>query len=186
MRGSGEQYERAFEGWLSENQVPYVPVDQARRRALARVRIKTFDFLLYPRAGGPIVAELKGRRFAGASLAGLRGLECWVTLEDIRGLMQWQEFFAAGDKPARAAFVFAYHLARLDVECDGREVYDGADGSYLFLAVGLEDYQQHMTRRSGKWQTVTLPAARFRRVAIPIGRLLGLDGQESAGDRGDA
>ena len=68
-------YEQAFASWLTENGVYHVAVDQARRAQLARSRIKTFDFLLYPAdrtqfcAGDRITfarrphSQVKGRRF---------------------------------------------------------------------------------------------------------------------------
>ncbi len=68
MGAKVNEYERAFEGWLVENGVQYVMIDQARRRLLARNRIKSFDFLLYPAGGG---RESTGP-VAGVSRLGLR------------------------------------------------------------------------------------------------------------------
>jgi len=170
MRSAGQVYERAFEGWLIENRVRYVPIDQARRCVFARRRLKTFDFLVYRPDGRPVLAEVKGRRFGGASLAGLRGLTCWVTREDLWGLRQWQAVFAAGSEAVEAALVFAYRLEQIDVESDGYEVYDSGDGRYAFFVVGVEAYEQHMRPRSRRWGTVALPAAAFRRVAVEAGR----------------
>jgi hypothetical protein len=170
MQRSGRVYERAFEGWLIDKRVPYVPMDQARRRLFARSRIKSFDFLLYPHRGGVLLTELKGRRFKGTTLAGLRGLECWVTREDLRGLCQWRRIFGVGGEEVRAAVVFAYRLEHVDVETDGHEVYDFGEARYTFFAVDVDDYGRFMKPRSGRWQTVTLPAAAFRRVAVEAGR----------------
>lgn len=177
MRRAGRVYERAFEGWLIERRIPYVPMDQARRRFFARERIKTFDFLLYPARGGILVTEVKGRRFKGTTLAGLRGLECWITREDLRGLRQWRQILAAGGQAAHAALVFAYRFDHIDVESDGYEVYDFGESRYAFFVVDADDYERLMTPRSGRWQTVTLPAAVFRRAAIEAGRNLSAKGE---------
>jgi hypothetical protein len=103
-------YEQAFENWLIDNHVQYVVVDQQKRRIFARSRIKSFDFLLYPASSQPVIAEVKGRKFKGKSLAGLTGLECWVTMEDIRGLIRWEDVFAEGFE---ALFIFAYEFVRV-------------------------------------------------------------------------
>ncbi len=173
------EYERAFEGWLVENGVQYVMIDQARRSLLARNRIKSFDFLLYPagrgrESTGPavIVAEVKGRKFKGKSVGGLTSLQCWVGMEDIRGLLRWQEQFDEPGERAVAVIVFAYRFELPSVETDGREVYDFADHRYMFQAVAVADYSVNMKVRSPRWQTVMLSADDFRRLAVPVRRLL--------------
>jgi hypothetical protein len=151
---------------------------------LGRSKIKSFDFLLYPRnqqrrhqtvfpkSDSPqvIIAEVKGRSFKGTTFAKLAGLECWVTAEDIDGLSRWQEVFGPGHN---AIFVFAYKVENIDVDFDGRAVYDFDNNRYVFFAIKLDDYRKFMKRRSPKWQTVTLPADMFRKCAMQIDELLG-------------
>ena len=166
-------YERAFENWLVDNNIQYVSVDQQKRRAFVRNRFKSFDFLLYRAEGAPVIAEVKGRKFKGTSLAGLKGLECWITMDDVRGMIQWEQVFNAsqergGNEACEAVFVFVYEFENVDVDPDGREVYEFAGGRYTFYVVRLDDYREHMTVRSPKWQTVTLPAAKFRESALPV------------------
>ena len=170
-------YEQAFENWLVENSVQYVSVDQQKRQAFVRSRVKSFDFLLYRVAGAPVIAEVKGRKFKGTTLAGLKGLECWVTMDDVRGLILWEQVFNAsqergGDETCEAVFVFAYEFENVDVDPDGREVYEFDGGRYTFYAIRLDDYRECMTVRSPKWQTVTLPAAKFRELAVPVRDLI--------------
>ena len=188
------QYEQAFAGWLSDNGFQYVAVDQQKRKILARSSIKTFDFLLYPPAGKLIVAELKGRKFKGSALTNMTGLECWVGIEDIRGLTQWEQVFddpctgararagASTGAEAEAFFIFAYELENVDVDTDGREVYCFNDRLYMFLAISLANYRTFMTDRSPSWQTVTMPAARFRQFAIPARRLMSGQLEKFSGD----
>jgi len=162
-------YERAFENWLIDNRIQYILVDEHKRAAFARCKVKSFDFLLYPRNRQIIIAEVKGRKFKGTRLAKLAGFECWVTADDIDGLTRWQEVFGAGHQ---AIFVFAYKAEKIDVDFDGRDVFDFNENRYLFFTVKLNDYRSFMKRRSPKWQTVTLPADKFRQCAAQISELL--------------
>lgn len=158
-------YEKAIGHWLIDNKVRYVEVDEKKRAAFGRAKVKSFDYLVYPPNQPPIVAEIKGKKFEGASLAGLKGLECWVTLDDIEGLGNWQKVFGHG---YCAAFIFVYWLEGVDVDCDGRSVYFYDGRNYVFFAVRLEDYIAEMKIRSPKWQTVTLSADGFRKYAVQL------------------
>lgn len=166
---SPNHYERAFGNWLIDNHVHYVAVDERKRAALNRSKVKSFDYLLYPPNQNIIVAEIKGRAFKGTSFAKLAGFECWVTTDDIEGLSQWQQTFGATHT---AAFVFVYRIEKIDVDFDGREVYEYNGARYIFFAVRLEDYCAFMKQRSLKWKTVTLPADKFRGCAIQMQNLL--------------
>jgi hypothetical protein len=166
---SPNHYERAFENWLVDNHIQYVAVDERKKSAFGRSKINSFDFLLYPPNQQIIIAEVKGRSFKGATLAKLAGLECWVTADDIDGLTGWQEVFGPGHI---TAFVFAYRTENVDVDFDGRDFYDFDGSRYVFFAIGLDDYRRFMKRRSPKWQTVTLPAEKFRRCVVQMQKLL--------------
>ncbi|MHC4478022.1 MAG: HYExAFE family protein [Planctomycetota bacterium] len=166
-------YERAFENWLIDNHIRYVAVDESKKTAFGRSKVKSFDFLLYPRNPQKdhqvIIAEVKGRLFKGATLARLTGLECWVTTDDVDGLVSWQRLFGRGHL---AVFVFAYQVEKIDVDFDGRGFYDFADNRYVFFAIKLDDYRRFMKRRSPKWKTVNLPADKFRQCVLQIQQLL--------------
>lgn len=152
-------YEQAFENWLIDNHIRYAKVDEHKRAAFGHSRIKSFDFLLYPPGGKIIIVEVKGRRFKGTSLAKLAGLECWVTTEDIDGLSEWRKVFGPNHE---AVYVFVYELENIDVDPDGRDVFEFDAKRYVFFCVKLDDYRQFMKQRSPRWQTVTLPADKFR------------------------
>ncbi len=162
-------YEQAFENWLKDSRIQYVAADEHERATVSRRKVKTPDFLLYPNDGRTIIAEVKGRKFQGKSLEKLAGFECWVTREDVDGLGRWQEVLGAGHE---AVFVFAYRIENVDVDFDGRDVFEFGAGRYLFFCIRLDDYRLYMKRRSPKWQTVTLPAEEFRRCAVDIGRFM--------------
>ncbi len=162
-------YEKAFGNWLIDNQVQYIAVDEQKRAAMGQSKIKSFDYLLYPPNQPIIITEIKGRKFKGTSFAKLAGFECWVTADDIDGLSQWQKVFGPTHS---AAFVFAYRVENVDVDFDGREVYDFNGGKYIFFCVMLSDYRKFMKLRSPKWRTVTLPAENFRQCAVQMQNLL--------------
>lgn len=162
-------YEKAFQNWLIDNQVKYIAVDEQKRAALGRFKIKSFDYFLTPKTSYTIIAEVKGRKFKGISLAKLTGFECWVTTDDIDGLAGWQEVF--GDSHI-AAFIFAYKIENIDVDFDGRSVYEFDGNRYMFFCIRLNDYCRFMKTRSPKWKTVTLPAEEFRKCAVQIQNLL--------------
>ena len=167
--GAANHYERAFEGWLIDHQVQYVRADEHKRIGTTRQSVKNFDFLLYASLGRRIIVEVKGRTFKGTSLVGLKGLECWVTRDDVWGLRAWQKALGPGHE---VAFAFAYRAANVDVDFDGRDVLCLDRDRYVFLCIRIEDYHRHMRPRSGRWQTVTLPADRFREHATDLSTLL--------------
>ena len=162
-------YERAFENWLIDNRIKYESVDEHKRTAFGHSDLKSFDFLLYPPNRPIVIAEVKGRKFKGTSLAKLTGFECWVTIGDIEGLTKWQRIFGEGHQ---ATFVFAYKMANIDVDFDGEDYFDFDSNKYLFFCVKLQDYRKFMKRRSPKWQTVTLSAEKFRDCAVLISKFL--------------
>jgi hypothetical protein len=163
------QYEQAFENWLIENRIQYVAVDEHKKAAFARHKIKSFDFLLYPDNGQIIITEVKGRRFKGTTFAKLAGLECWVTIDDVDGLASWQKVLGPDHQ---AVFVFVYGVENIDVDFDGRPVYEFQGARYVFFCIKLDYYRSYMKRRSPRWQTVTLPADKFRQCALQISELL--------------
>lgn len=161
-------YELVFASWLRENHIRFVDVNQSKRFSLHQGDVKNFDFLIRPRSRVPLLAEVKGRTFHGRSLAGLKGLDGWVTLEDVEALAYWQTQFQK-EKPAAAAiFVFVFGLEQIDIETDGQAIYDFDNKRFLMLAVPLEPYRACMKPRSPKWQTVTMPAEDFRKYAVPV------------------
>lgn len=93
----------------------------------------------------------------------------WVTTDDIEGLANWQEIFGSGHT---AAFIFVYRIENVDVDFNGREVYDFEGNRYIFFCVKLDDYRKFMKTRSPKWKTVTLPAESFRRCAVQMQNLV--------------
>ncbi len=175
QRKGQNDYERAFEGLLREEGVRFKRVDQTHRCVVGHGEVKTFDYLIYPRQGGCVLVELKGRIFEGDTLAGRRRLENWALAEDAAALARWQERFMAETPETEAVFVFAYRINKIAADADGLAVYDDNGRRYVFLAIRLQDYRRCMKRRSPRWKTVSLSADDFRRHSFCAERIwLGL------------
>jgi hypothetical protein len=166
---SANHYERAFENWLLDHRVEYVRSDEHKRLGPSNKSVKNFDFLLHPAPGRRVIVEVKGRTFAGTTLADLAGLECWVTTDDIKSLQLWQRALGPDHE---AVFVFAYRVARVDVDFDGHEPLTVGSQRYVFFCLRVDDYVRYMKERSRKWRTVTLPAGDFRRCATGLAAFL--------------
>jgi hypothetical protein len=166
---SKNHYELAFENWLIDNQIKYTSIDEHKQSTFTTGKVKSFDFLVYPREKPIIIAEVKGRKFTGTTLEKMTGFECWVTIEDVYGLIKWQETLGSN---YQAVFIFVYLIKNIDVDFNGVDVFDYNEDRYIFFTVKLDDYRLFMKSRSPKWQTVTLPADKFRRYATQISEFL--------------
>ncbi|MCE5187437.1 MAG: HYExAFE family protein [Planctomycetaceae bacterium] len=171
-------YEQAFACWLREQKIAYESVVQTERVASGGDSIKNFDFVLRPDSSEPVLVELKGRTFHGRSLAGLRGLDSWVTFEDVEALSHWLSVFARTRAAARAVFVFVFRLELPDVENDGVPIHDYEGRRYVMFFIELQRYRELMKCRSPKWQTVTLAAEHFRNYAKPVGLIFAAEATE--------
>ncbi len=154
-------YEAAFEAYLRDRGVPYVPVDEAKRALFANAQLKSFDFVVYSKAGPNLLVDVKGRTCRNKNARS--GFETWATEQDVTDLMQWEQVFGDG---FRAILSFVYWIdAPLTPEPG---MYEFRDRWYLLLGIDLAEYRNHMRRRSAKWETVALPAADFRSLARPL------------------
>ncbi len=165
----GNHYERAFEGWLKENGIGYLAVDQHKRAAFSKSKIKSFDFLFYSADMRAFIAEVKGRKFKGNNFMAFGNLPNWVTDDDITGLRNWIEIFAG---QYSGLFVFAYELTNIDVETDGREIFEYRGKRYVFTAVMLADYLAGATVRSIKWKTLHLSAEYYKQCITDLDKLI--------------
>src|SRR3954464_5574063 len=160
-------YEAAFEAFLRDKGIPCVAVDEAKKALFANAKLKSFDFVVYSKAGPNLLIDVKGRslRENGNGGGGVkRSFQTWTTEKDIDDLMQWEQVFGEGFK---AILTFIYWI-------DGPTLmpepgmFEYRDRWYLLLGVDLAEYRNHMRRRSVKWETVALPAEDFRQLARPI------------------
>lgn len=166
----GTHYENAFEAWLKDNGFKYIPIDQHKRFTYSKGNIKSFDFVFSPPGDAAYMAEIKGRKFSGTTFASFGSLQNWTTADDIKGLEEWVKIFK---NRYQGLFIFVYDLENVDVDSDGREIFEFEGKRYVFIAVGLEDYKAGATRRSEKWQTVHLSAECYKKCALNLTELVG-------------
>jgi len=154
-------YEAAFEAFLRDRGVPYVAVDEAKKALFSNAALKSFDFVVYSKSGPNLLVDIKGRQRRNQAASG--GFQTWCTEQDVTDLLQWQQVFG---KDFEAVLVFVYWIDPPLTPEPG--MFEHNDRWYLMLGVDLDEYRQHMRRRSARWETVALPAADFRSLARPI------------------
>ena len=155
-------YEACFEDYLRSAGIPYVAVDEAKKALFAGVQLKSFDFVVYSRAGPNLLVDVKGRQFP---YPGGRRWENWATRDDLDSLARWEEVFGSG---FAGLLVFCYHLLG-GTEAERFEVVHAFRGeSYGLVAVYRSAYMDACRTRSRAWGTVSVPTATFRAMARPI------------------
>lgn len=165
-------YDAAFEAYLRTRCIPYVAVDESRRALLANASLKSLDFIVYADGAPNLLVDVKGRRFPSAATAGGHCWENWATRDDLVCLLEWERVFGDG---FRSALVFAYDLQGARWQQGHESLWEFRNRTYAFYGVWAEDYALAMRNRSRQWETVSLPAAEFRRIRQPLDRLLGID-----------
>ena len=169
-------YEQAFETYLQRQNIPYVPVDQTKKAIFSGERIKSFDFILYPRHGRRILADVKGRKFPYPSYRRGNWGQTWTTTDDVEGLTRWEEVFG---EEYLSVFVFAYWLCDQNPDHADNDasdhpltqpqlfetIYNYQQRDYTFVVADLHAYRQQMRHRSDSWQTVFVPAKQFKLLA---------------------
>jgi len=189
MAAGNTHYERAFERFLQRRRIAYVAVDQAKKAVFAGVRLKSFDFLLYPSHGPALLADVKGRKLPCRTLAAPpRAGQTWTTLADVEGLAAWEDVFGPG---YLAAFIFAYWLVAPSptdppqvspaptcpdappLPANTRrplDLFEHEGRAYCFWVADLAGYRLRMKPRSPKWNTLYVPRRLFTAWALPFDR----------------
>jgi hypothetical protein len=164
---SNNHYEVAFASYLLAQRLCYVAVDESRRSLADETPIKSLDFLVFGPDGVRLVVDIKGRRFPGGPASRPRRVwECWSFRDDIDGLERWADL-AGPDY--RGLLVFAYWLhPSIELADDTPDLFAFRGRRYLFRAIDVGDYREHMRVRSPSWQTVTLPREAFRALVRPM------------------
>ncbi|MEO0964704.1 MAG: HYExAFE family protein, partial [Planctomycetota bacterium] len=70
------------------------------------------------------------------------------------------------------AFAFLFWCDRQPPDALFLDVFEFGDRWYAVLATRLADYTPAMRDRSAKWDTVSVPARAFDRIAVPLHELL--------------
>jgi len=163
----GNHYEVAFEAYLQSHGICYVAVDETRRALLNSVPLKSLDFLVFGPTGARLVVDVKGRRFPAGTVEKPRLVwESWSSRGDIEGLDRWARL--AGED-YRGVLVFAYLLGpNVQMSPDTPDLFTFRNQTYLFRAVDVMEYRDHMRTRSPRWDTVSLSSLDFRSVVRPF------------------
>jgi hypothetical protein len=144
-------------------------VDETRRVIFSGARIKSFDFLVYPPSGHNLIVDVKGRKFPYDSGGSRRYWENWVSRADLDGLAEWERAFGKG---YRAVLIFTYLLGGPEQRWPEGPAHPFRGQQYAFLSVAAKQYAEHVRTRSGKWNTVSVPAEVFRKLVQPLAELI--------------
>ena len=131
MNEVGNHYERAFESWLKDNGIQYLLVDQQKRTAFSKSKIKSFDFLFYTPDSKAYIAEVKGRKFSGKTFTAFGSLANWVTIDDVKGLENWVKIFGKNYQGPEAALSMMMHSLRKEASA---LLCEGVQGIFLNLS----------------------------------------------------
>src|SRR5262249_40834621 len=128
---------------------------------------KPLPFVVFGGGGARLVVDVKGRRFPGGPPKKPRRVwECWSMRDDIDGLQRWSAL--AGDD-YRGVLAFAYLLhPSVQLSDDTPDLPVCRGKRYLFRAVDVTDYREHMRTRSPRWNTVSLPLGVYRALVRPL------------------
>lgn len=174
MANRDNHYEAAFEAYLRSRGIPYVAVDEAKRSVFSNgASIKSLDFIVASPGQKTWLVDIKGRRFPSGDEQ-KQYWKNWSTRDDIDSLAQWEQLFGP---TFRGLFVFAYDVLGDRAPLPAEEMFEFRESLYGFVAVPLQDYAEYARPISPRWDTLAMPAADFRRLAIPMAELLGQEPQ---------
>jgi hypothetical protein len=162
-------YEAAFEAFLRARRIPYVAVDETRRSLMGDETLKSLDFIVSPqgddhsgRDACSWLVDVKGRRFSSGRQRKL--WNNWSTRDDVTSLARWEELFG---RHFHGLLVFAYNVDGDLAPLPPEQMFEHRGGLYGFVAIPLDLYSAWATPLSVKWNTVSMPTARFRELARP-------------------
>ena len=162
--GDHAHYERAFETWLRERRIPYVPVQQLRRSADKDGPLKSFDFLVH--AGDRhYIVDVKGRRFPQTSRGREAYWENWVHFSDLEGLFAWESHFGEG---YTGMLAYCYWLQLPPGDDSVTKTITVGERDYLIVALPVRTFAENCRRRSTRWQAVHVPVKTFTSLIQPI------------------
>jgi hypothetical protein len=160
-------YEAAFEAWLRWRQVPYVAVDEAKRSRWAGGSIKSLDFIVSPPGGAAWLVDVKGRRFPSGEQK--HYWKNWSTRDDLQSLAHWERLFGG---QFGGLFAFAYNIVGDRSPLPADSLFEFRGGLYAFLGIRLSDYARFARPISPRWDTLAMPTAQFRQMAVSLETLL--------------
>lgn len=168
MAKRDNHYERAFAEYLRGRKVPCIGVDEVRRSESPLGPLKSLDYIVSPPTGDAAwLVDIKGRRFPAGR--GRQYWKNWSTSGDLEGLSRWETHFGPR---FHGLLVFAYHLVSDLAPVPPEAVFPYQERLYAFVGIRLDLYMAWAHVISPKWDTVAMPAARFRELAAPLDHFL--------------
>ncbi len=169
MANRDNHYEAAFEEFLRQRRVAYVAVDEAKRSVLAEGSLKSLDFIVSVPGAGSWLVDVKGRHFPSGEQK--QYWKNWSTRDDLYSLAAWERLFG---ESFGGLFVFAYNVIGDRAPLPAEQLFSFRGGLYGFIGIRLKEYAEHARAISPSWDTVAVPALKFRELAAPIDRFLSL------------
>jgi hypothetical protein len=166
MAKRDNHYEAAFEEFLRSRQIPYVAVDEKKRALLGDASLKSLDFIVSTPLGTSWLVDVKGRRFPTGEQR--QYWKNWSTRDDVRSLTAWERLFGASFS---GLFVFAYEIVGDRAPVKAEQLFEHGGRLYGFVGVRLADYAAQARPISAAWDTLAMPAKRFRSLAAPVDEL---------------
>ncbi len=167
MAKRDNHYEAAFEAFLRERQIPYVAVDEKKRALLGDGSLKSLDFIVSTPLGTSWLVDVKGRRFPTGG-GQKQYWKNWSTRDDVRSLDCVERLF--GPKSS-GLFVFAYDVVGDRAPVKQEQLFEFGGRLYGFVGIRLADYASQAHSISSAWDTLAMPASRFRSLASPVDEL---------------
>lgn len=165
MANRENHYEAAFEEYLRRQCIPYVAVDEAKRSRLCEGSIKSLDFIVSPPGGRSWLVDVKGRRFPSGQQK--QYWKNWSTRDDLVSLAQWERLFG---EQFGSLFVFAYNVIGDRAPLPPERLFEFRGGLYGFVGIRVVEYTRYARPISPRWDTLAMPAGRFRQFAAPVER----------------
>ncbi len=166
-KGTHAEFERSFEDMLRKNKILYLAIDETKRPIYRGATVKNFDFVVNS-FNGNFLIEVKGKSLRYGGREGKARLENWVRRDDVRGLVEWSSHFS-GFIPL---LLFVYRIERPS-DVDLFEDFHSFGGrQYGFAAVELATYFTSATRRSAKFDAVSVHQDAFRQIARPLSQFV--------------
>ena len=125
----------------------------------AALRSKVSTSSSRPPLGPSWLVDVKGRHFpAGRQKQYWKN---WSTRDDLRSLTAWQRLFGPG---FQGLFVFAYQIVGDRSPLPAEQLFQYHDRLYGFVGITLDDYSRAARPLSTAWDTLSAPAASFRKL----------------------
>jgi hypothetical protein len=107
--------------------------------------------------------DVKGRRFPSGEQK--HYWKNWSTRDDLVSLARWERLFG---EQFGGLFVFAYNVVGDRAPLAPERLFEFRGGLYGFVGIGLAEYARHARTISPRWDTLAMPAGRFRESAAPV------------------